>query len=183
MKDLRKAVGSASVTNLSGFSQLPSLRSFKWLSDQLARSKCLRKCSGSQKTAGWMFSTISARARTASFASGGYRVPLNWGEKLWDANCDLTANFTLSTQQTADFLVDKDFDTFNNFPDIDATVEKVLSEAEAAGPVFVRTLSDPASTNPPLPTNLVLSTQQIADFVVHTDFDDFPSTQPLRKCW
>ena len=64
-------------------------------------------------------------------------------EKLWDANCDLTANFALSTQQTADFLVDKDFDTFNDFPDIDTTVEKVLSEAEAAGPVSVRTLSAP----------------------------------------
>ena len=103
-------------------------------------------------------------------------IELGW-EKLWDANCDLTANFALSTQQTADFLVDKDFDTFNDFPDINATVEKVLSEAEAAGPVSVRTPSAPASTNTPLPTNLVLSTQQIADFLVHTDFDrfnDFP---------
>ena len=70
--------------------------------------------------------------------------PIELGrEKLWDANCDLTA---LSTQQTADFLVDKDFGTFNDFPDMDATVEKVLSEAEAAGPVSVRTLSAPAST-------------------------------------
>ena len=76
-----------------------------------------------------------------------------------DANCDLTANFALSTQQTADFLVDEDFDTFNDFPDIDATVEKVLSEAEAGGPVSVRTPSAPASANPPLPTNMVLSTQ------------------------
>ena len=100
-------------------------------------------------------------------------IELGW-EKLWDANCDLTANFALSTQQTADFLVDKDFDTFNNFPDIDATVEKVLSEAKAAAPVSMHTLSAPASTNPPLPINLVLSTQQIAYFVVHTDFDDFP---------
>ena len=100
-------------------------------------------------------------------------IELGW-EKLWDANCDLTANFALSTQQTADFLVDKDFDMFNDFPDIDATVEKVLSEAKAAGPVFAHTLSAPVSTNPPLPTNWVLSTQQIADFVVHTDFDDFP---------
>ena len=104
--------------------------------------------------------------------------PIELGrEKLWDADCDLTA---LSTQQTADFLVDKDFGTFNDFPDIDATVEKVLSEAEAAGPVSVRTLSAPASTNPPLPTNLVLSMQQIADFVVHTDFDDFPAYQRNR---
>ena len=79
-------------------------------------------------------------------------IELGW-EKLWDADCDLTADFALSTQQTADFLVDKDFDTFNDFPDIDATVEKVLSEAEAAGPVSVRTPSAPASTNPPLPTN------------------------------
>ena len=48
---------------------LTEAASFKRLSDQLARSKCLRKCSGSQKTAGWMVSPISARARTASFAS------------------------------------------------------------------------------------------------------------------
>ena len=99
-------------------------------------------------------------------------IELGW-EKLWDADCDLTPNFILSTQQTADFLVDKDFDTFNDFPDIDASVEKVLSEAEAAGPVSVRTSSAPASTNPPLQTNLVLSTQQIADFLVHTDFNRF----------
>jgi len=72
--------------------------------------------------------------------------------ELWDANCDLTANFALSTQQTADFLVDTDFDMFNDFPDIHATVEKVLVEAEAAGPVSVCSPSDPASTNPPLPT-------------------------------
>ena len=85
-------------------------------------------------------------------------IELGW-EKLLDANCDLTANFALSTQQTADFLVDKDFDAFNDFPDIDATVEKVLSEAEAGGPVSVRTPSAPASANPPLPTNMVLSTQ------------------------
>ena len=76
---------------------------------------------------------------------------LGW-EKLWDANCDLTANFALSTQQTADFLVDKNFDTFNDFPDIDATVEKVLVEAEVAGPVSMCSPSAPASTNPPLPT-------------------------------
>ena len=50
----------------------------------------------------------------------------------------------------------------------------MLSEAEAAGPVSVCTLSATASMNPPLPTNLVLSTQQITDFVVHTDLDDFP---------
>jgi len=72
-------------------------------------------------------------------------------EKLWDANCDLTANFALSTQQT-DFLVDTDFDMFNNFPDVDATFEKVLVEAEAADLVFVCSPSDPASTNLPLPT-------------------------------
>ena len=78
-------------------------------------------------------------------------IQLVW-EKLWDTNCDLTANFALSTQQTADFLVDMDFDTFNDFPDINATVEKVLVGAEAAGPVSVCSPSDPASTNPPLPT-------------------------------
>ena len=55
-------------------------------------------------------------------------------------------------QQTADFLVDTDFDMFNDFPDIHATVEKVLVEAEAAGPVSVCSPSDPASTNSPLPT-------------------------------
>ena len=55
-------------------------------------------------------------------------------------------------QQTTDFLVDTDFDMFNDFPDIHATVEKVLVEAEAAGPVSVCSPSDPASTNPPLPT-------------------------------
>ena len=78
-------------------------------------------------------------------------IELEW-EKLWDANCDLTANFALSMQQTADFLVDTDFDMFNDFPDIHATVEKVLVEAEAAGPVSVCSPSDPASTNSPLPT-------------------------------
>ena len=101
-----------------------------------------------------MVSAIDARAWTASFASGGYvshPIELGW-EKLQDANCDLTANFALSTQQTADFLVDMDFDTFNDFPDINATVEKVLVGAEAAGPVSVCSPSDPASTNPPLPT-------------------------------
>jgi len=72
--------------------------------------------------------------------------------ELWDANCDLTANFALSTQQTADFLVDTDFDMFNDFPDIHATVEKVLVEAEAAGPVSVCSPSDPASMNLPIPT-------------------------------
>ena len=76
---------------------------------------------------------------------------LGW-DKLWDANCDLTANFALSTQQTADFLVDKDFDTFNDFPDIDTTVEKVLVEAEVASPVSMCSPSAPASTNSPLPT-------------------------------
>ena len=78
-------------------------------------------------------------------------IQLVW-EKLWDTNCDLTANFALSTQQTADFLVDMDFDTFNDFPDINATVEKVLVGAEAAGPVSVCSPSDPASMNLPLPT-------------------------------
>ena len=55
-------------------------------------------------------------------------------------------------QQTADFLVDKDFDTLNDLPDIDATVEKVLVEAEVAGPVSVCSPSAPVSTNLPLPT-------------------------------
>ena len=47
-----------------------------------------------------------------------------------------------------------DFDRFNDFPDIDATVEKVLVEAEVAGPVSLCSPSAPASTvtNPPLPT-------------------------------
>ena len=78
-------------------------------------------------------------------------IELGW-EKLWEANCDLTANFALSTQQTADFLVDMDFDMFNDFPDINTTVEKVLVEAEAAGLDSLCSPSDPASTNPPLPT-------------------------------
>ena len=97
-------------------------------------------------------------------------IGLGW-EKLCDANYDLTANFVLYTHQTADFLVDTDFDTFNDFSDISITVEKVLSEAGAAGLVPMRTASAPASTNPPLPTNLVLSTQQTTDFLVDTDFD------------
>jgi len=68
---------------------------------------------------------------------------LEW-EKLWDANCNLTANFALPTQQT-DFLVDMDFDMFNDFPDINATVEKVLVEAKAVDLVSVCSPSDPAS--------------------------------------
>jgi len=39
-----------------------------------------------------------------------------------------------------------------DFPDIDSTVERVLVEAEAAGPVSVCSPSDPASMNLPLPT-------------------------------
>jgi len=98
---------------------------------------------------GWMVSAISARARTASLQGRlSHPIELGW-EKLWDANCDLTSNFALSTQQTADFLVDTEFDMFNDFP---ANVEKVLVEAEAAGPVSVCSPSDPASTNLPLPT-------------------------------
>jgi len=77
-------------------------------------------------------------------------IELGW-EKLWDANCDLTANFVLSMQQT-DLLVDTDFDMFNDFPDIDATDEKVLVEAEAADLVSVCSPSDPASMNLPIPT-------------------------------
>ena len=50
-------------------------------------------------------------------------------------NPPLPTNLVLSTQQIADFLVQTDFDRFNDFPDIDATVEKVLVEAEVAGPV------------------------------------------------
>ena len=47
-----------------------------------------------------------------------------------------------------------DFDRFNDFPDIDATVEKVLAEAEVAGPVSLCPPSPPASTvtNPSSPT-------------------------------
>ena len=61
-------------------------------------------------------------------------------------------NLVLSTQQIADFLVHTDFDRFNDFPDIDTTVEKVLVEAEVAGPVSVCSPSAPVSINPPLPT-------------------------------
>ena len=45
-----------------------------------------------------------------------------------------------------------DFNRLNDFPDIDATVEKVLVEAEVAGPVSVCSPSAPVSTNPPLST-------------------------------
>jgi len=54
--------------------------------------------------------------------------------------------------QQTDLLVDTDFDMFNDFPDIDATDEKVLVEAEAADLVSVCSPSDPASMNLPIPT-------------------------------
>jgi len=54
--------------------------------------------------------------------------------------------------QQTDLLVDTDFDMFNDFPDIDATDEKVLVEAGAADLVSVCSPSDPASMNLPIPT-------------------------------
>ncbi len=52
-------------------------------------------------------------------------------EKLLGCEADdLTTNFALSTQQMVDFV-----DRFHDFPAMDASVEKLLGEAEEAGSV------------------------------------------------
>ena len=60
----------------------------------------LHKCTG---TAGCEFCQLWRR----------HSIELGW-ETLWD-DCDLPANFVLSTQQTIDFQADADLDEFDRF--------------------------------------------------------------------